>query len=140
MAALTTERDTKKMGSATVPDLLELPVKASTKCIQGGIAVLDAGVLAPGRTALSLIACGVFEKTADNSSGATGAINAKVRQGVFKFANNGGSITQAAVGSDCFIVDDQTVDATNGGSTRSRAGKVVQLDSDGVWVQMALGV
>jgi hypothetical protein len=31
-------------------------------------------------------------------------------------------------------VDDETVAATNGGSTRSAAGTVVGIDDDGVWV------
>jgi len=59
-----------------------------------------------------------------------------VRPGVFKFANsaNGDLIAQANVCADCYIVDDNTVALTDGGGTRSRAGKIVGVDSDGVWV------
>jgi hypothetical protein len=34
------------------------------------------------------------------------------------------------------VVDDQTVAKTNGSSTRSVAGIVRQVDSDGVWVEI----
>ena len=44
------------------------------------------------------------------------------------------AITLADVGSDCYIVDDQTVAKTNGTNTRSVAGKVFDVDADGVWV------
>ena len=44
------------------------------------------------------------------------------------------AITLADVGSDCYIVDDQTVAKTNGSGTRSRAGRVFDVDSEGVWV------
>lgn len=138
MAALSAERNTKERAG----EVLELPVKASTKCYQGGLAVIDAGYAAPGRTGTGLIAVGRYEQTFDNSAGAAGAIKARVKQGMFKFANSsaGDLIAQASVGADCYIVDDQTVALTNGTSTRSRAGKIVAVDSDGVWVQLGLGI
>jgi hypothetical protein len=86
MAALTAARSTKRKISSESPMIsgMAVPVKAATKCIQGGIAVLDAGVAAPGRTATGLVAIGIFEDTADNSAGAVGAINARVRRGTFR--------------------------------------------------------
>jgi hypothetical protein len=138
MTALAAERNTKEL----VGDVLESPVKASTKIYQGSLAVIDAGYAAPGRTATGLVAAGRCELTADNSAGAAGAIKARIKQGVFKFGNSsaGDLIAQADVGADCYIVDDQTVAKTNGTSTRSRAGIIVAVDSDGVWVQLGLGV
>ena len=44
------------------------------------------------------------------------------------------SVQVPDIGKDCFIVDDQTVAKTNGANTRSRAGKVFDVDADGVWV------
>ena len=41
------------------------------------------------------------------------------------------------IGSDCYIVDDQTVAKTSGTNTRSVAGKVFDVDADGVWVDFA---
>lgn len=123
-------------------NVLAFPVKASTKCYQGGLAVLNAGYAAPGTAATGLVAIGRFEAEADNSAGAAGAIKASVKTGTFKFLNSsaGDLIAQADVGADCYIVDDQTVAKTNGSSSRSRAGVIVAVDSDGVWVQLGLGL
>lgn len=136
MAALTSARNTKKR----VGNVLDFPVKAATTCIQGGLAILDAGYAAPGRTAVSLVAVGLFLETV--TAVAAGDATARVEAGIFKFANSaaGDLIAQANVGSDCYIVDDQTVALTNGGATRSRAGKVSAVDADGVWVQIGLGL
>ena len=50
-------------------------------------------------------------------------------------------IAQADAGSDCYIVDDQTVAKTSGTNTRSRAGIVLAVDADGgVWVQVGPGL
>lgn len=142
MAALSAARKTARYLGCPFPEILEFGVQASTTCYQGGIAVLAAdGMVEPGTTATGKVACGVFEETVDNSAGADAAKTAKVRLGVFKFGNSASSdeITAAEVGDACYIVDDQTVAKTNGGSTRSAAGIVMGVDSDGVWVQIALG-
>lgn len=138
MTALAAARNTKERTG----DVLDFPVKASTKCYQGGLAVLNAGYAAPGTAATGLKAVGRFEAEADNSSGAAGAISARIKQGTFKFTNSaaGDAIAQDDVGADCYIVDDQTVAKTDGTGTRSRAGIIVAVDSDGVWVQIGLGL
>ena len=135
MAALTAARSTKER----VGEIFGLPIKANTTCYQGGLAVVDAGYAAPGRAATGLVAVGRFEETA--SAVAAGDNSVRVKRGVFKFGNSsaGDAIAQANVGADCYIVDDQTVALTNGSNTRSRAGQIVAVDSDGVWVQVGLG-
>lgn len=139
MAALTQARNTpERVGSVS-----GYPVKAATTCHQGGLAVLDGGYAAPGRTALNLVAVGRFESSVDNSGGAAGDLHVLVKEGSFKFGNSAAAdlIAQDDVGLDCYIVDDQTVALTNGGGTRSRAGKIEAVDADGgVWVRMGLGV
>lgn len=136
MAALTTARKKQRFGDISL--LQNQPVKASTKIFDGSIVVLDAGYLAPGRTATGLIAHGVADETVDNSTGAAGAKRCEVQQGIFKFANSsaGDLIAQADVGADCYIVDDQTVAKTDGTGTRSKAGRIHGVDTDGVWVQI----
>lgn len=136
MAALTTPRNTKER----IGEVFDFPVKAATTCHQGGLAVLDAGYAAPGRTAAGLIAIGLLQDSATAVS--AGDATARVKRGVFKLANSsaGDLIAQADAGADCYIVDDQTVAKTNGGATRSRAGKIVAVDADGVWVQVGLGL
>lgn len=49
------------------------------------------------------------------------------------------SSLEANVGTDCYILDDQTVSKTNQAGTLSRAGKVVAVDTLGVWVRIGLG-
>jgi hypothetical protein len=75
-------------------------------------------------------------ETVDNTYGQAGDKTVTVRPGIYAWANSSGgdAITQAQVGSDCYIVDDQTVAKTDGTGTRSKAGTVLAVDSDGVWV------
>ncbi|MCY1460857.1 hypothetical protein D9M71_784510 [compost metagenome] len=57
---------------------------------------------------------------------------------MFAFANSaaGDEITRADIGATAYIVDDQTVAKTDGTSTRSVAGTIRDVDSDGVWVEI----
>lgn len=136
MAALTAARNTKER----IGEVFDFPVKGSTTCYGGGLAVLNAGYAAPGTAATGLVAIGRFEESVANT-GADGAVKVRVKRGTFKFLNSaaGDAIAQADVGADCYIVDDQTVAKTNGTNTRSRAGKIEGVDADGVWVQLGLG-
>jgi hypothetical protein len=138
MAALVEERNTKQRAG----DIGEFPVKANVKCLAGGLAVLSGGYAAPATTATGLVAIGRFEETADNVGGGAGAIKARVGRGTFLFKNSALTdlIAQADVGSDCWLVDDQTVAKGSGTSTRSRAGKIVAVEPAGVWVLLGLGV
>lgn len=142
MAALTSARPVQRFGFNTLEPGLNFPIKASTKCIQGGIAVLSGGYIAPGTAATGLIAVGVFSTPPisgiDNTSGAAGALTAAVTRGTFKFNNSSAAdaIAAANVGGPCYIVDDNTVALTDSSGTRSYAGAVIQIDSDGVWVEV----
>lgn len=115
-----------------------LGVGAAQKIFQGAIVCRNAtGKAVKGSVATTLVSLGRAEALADNSAGADDAIQVTYRSGCFKYANSaaGDLITTAEIGTDCFIVDDQTVAKTNGGATRSIAGKVDSIDSDGsVWV------
>jgi hypothetical protein len=135
MTALTADRNTPRAEG----DIQSFPVLAATKVYAGSIVVLDSsGWAKPAVTATGLVCVGRAESQADNSSGANGAINVDVRFGTFRFGNSTGSdeITKAEIGDDCYLVDDQTVAKTDGTSTRSVAGKVIQVDAQGVWVKM----
>ena len=76
--------------------------------------------------------------TVDNLAGAAGAVSAETETGVFRFKNSaaGDLITRADLGVDCYIVDDETVAKTSATNTRAIAGKVRDIDADGVWVQV----
>lgn len=133
MAALTKDRNSPERAG----DVFSYPVAAATKIFLGALVVLSAGEAAPGSTALNLVAVGRAEEQVDNSAGAAGDLDVRVKKGVFRFANLGADLVALAdVGADCFIVDDQTVAKTNGVNTRSAAGKVVDVDAQGVWVQV----
>ena len=135
MAALTQERDTKRRTG----DLLSLPMAAAKKIYAGSLVARDAaGNATPGATATTLRGAGRAADTYDNSTGAAGAVNAEIHKGIFAFANSTATdaITRADIGSDCYIVDDQTLAKTNGGSTRSIAGKVFDVNEFGVWVDL----
>jgi len=142
MAAMTQERKVQKLSETTVVNLLHLPMKAGARGLLGAVAVLTGGYVTAGTTATGLITLGVFEETTDNTGGADGALYARIRQGAFKLNNSTGpdAITQADAGKDVFLVDDQTAARTDGGGTRSRAGRVLQIEPDGVFVQMGIGL
>jgi hypothetical protein len=136
MATLTTERDTRRRNG----DQAEYPMAAAVKIFAGGIVCLSTAtnLATKGATATTLKAVGVADETADNSTGAASAINVKCRRdGWFPFANSaaGDLIVLGDVGSDCYLVDDQTVAKTNGGATRSVAGKVRDVNAQGVWIE-----
>lgn len=133
MATLTQDRNTPRRLSED----FEFPLAAATKIYAGSLVCLNSGgYLTKGAVATTLKAVGVAQASADNTAGANGAIRGKVQRGCFKFANSsaGDLIALTEVGADCYIVDDQTVAKTNGGATRSVAGKVRDVESDGVWV------
>jgi hypothetical protein len=135
MTVLAADRNTP-MASG---EMFELPVAAATLIYAGAlVALLSTGYASKGAVSATLKQFGRADERVDNLAGAAGAKTVKVRTGVFRWANSsaGDLITIANIGTDCFIVDDQTVAATNGGATRSRAGKVVFVDAAGVYVQM----
>ena len=110
-------------------------VGASVKIFAGAIVALNAtGYATPGAVATTLKSRGIAQELADNSAGADGAITVDVRRGVFRVGNDG-TVTIADIGNDAYIVDDQTVADNNGTGTRSVAGKIVDVDADGVWVE-----
>lgn len=138
MTILTQDRNTPERNG----DDFVFPMAASVTIFAGGIVMRNAaGDATPGRTATGQIALGRADETKTN--GATvGAETIKVRRGIFRYRNSASAdlITKANVGADCFIVDDDQVALTNGSSTRSRAGRIMDVDAQGVWVAIGLGL
>lgn len=133
MPALKQDRNTLRRDGVQI----EPPVAANTRIFGGALVALTAaGLAVPGSTATDLKVAGVAEARADNTGGTDGAIRVRLNRLPHQFGNSAGAdaITLADLGTDCFIVDDQTVAKTNGGGTRSRAGRVFDVDADGVWV------
>ena len=131
MTALTKDRNTAERDGEN----FVYAVGAGKTIHAGSLVVLDAGLAEPGNTAVGLIAVGRAEEGVDNTGGAAGAKTVKAKRGVFRFENAAADAVLAThIGTNCFVVDDQTVAATHGGNTRSVAGLVVDVDDAGVWV------
>ncbi|MDP2548489.1 hypothetical protein [Oceanobacter sp. 4_MG-2023] len=132
--ALTKDRNTPMQDA----EIISVPVAAGVECFAGGLAAATAtGYATPGETATTLTYLGRFEEYVDNSSGSAGDVSVVIRRGkAFKWKNSAtDAVTQASLGQACYIVDDETVAKTNGTTTRSAAGIVVAIESDGVWVE-----
>jgi hypothetical protein len=134
MTAAVVDRDTRARDGS----IRNFSVAAGALIYAGVIAVLNAGNLAKGTTAVGLVCVGVTRDRIDNTGGGAGAIRGNAHLGVFgPFANSaaGDLIAITDVSADCYIVDDQTVAKTSGGATRSIAGKVFDVSAEGVWVK-----
>ncbi len=86
-----------------------------------------------------LIVLGCFEEGVSNAGSMAGDVSVLVRRkGAFLWNNSAGTdaVTAARIGSPCYVVDDETVAASDGGHARSPAGIVVAVGHDGVWVDV----
>ena len=136
MTALATPRNTPERDGA----VFVFPMAASVTIFAGALVMLNAsGNATPGAVATGQIAVGRAEETVTNGATAAAAVVA-VKAGVFRWGNSASAdaITKAHIGDTCFIVDDQTVALTDGTSTRSAAGTIVDVDDAGVWVRTGL--
>lgn len=133
MAALSAKRNTPKMGDFG-SFTLAVAQKGATTVHQGGLVAMNGAFGTPGSTVTARKTVGVAKETSVNA-GADGAVTFEVEGGIFKFGNSaaGDAITDADIGADCYVVDDQTVAKTDGTGTRSKAGRIIKVESDGVW-------
>jgi hypothetical protein len=140
MSALAAARNTPRLGM--MDGVLEVPVKATQKIYKGALVMCDStGYLVPGAAATGCRAAGRADPGTDNVLDTTGMssgdVKCKVDVGVFRWDNSTSTdaITITEMYKDCYIVDDHTVAKTDGSTTRSVAGKVILVDSSGVWVK-----
>ena len=137
MVALTAERDTKQRSGAS----FSRGVAANVTIYKGAMVALNAaGWLVPFTAATTLKADGIAQQTVTGTA-TNGEVTCEVERGVYRLTNSsaGDLITRADIGTDCFGVDDDQVARTNGGNTRSVAGRVEDVDAQGVWVRFAGG-
>ena len=131
--SLTADRNTEMKDG----ELISVPVAANTVIFGGSLVAVNAsGYLVPGAVATTLTYLGRAEGYVSNNPGANGAKSVNVRRRkMFKWKNYASDlVVQADLGKTCYIYDDETVAKTNGSATRSAAGTVLAIDSDGVWV------
>ncbi len=112
-------------------------IAASTVIHAGVIVCANASGFAIEAIESATITClGVSEGYVNYSAGAAGDKRVNVaRQQATKLENHATDpVTQASVGKSCYVADNQTVAATSNTNTRSVAGIVLSVESDGVWV------
>ena len=112
-------------------------IVAADKTISAGamVAVNAEGKAVPASDSAGLTVLG----RAENRAGA--GLPVTVRAGCFRYANSAtaAKITTAEIGKACYVADDQTVSKT-GGDNSIVAGIVWDVESKGVWVQIAAGI
>ena len=115
-------------------------VKAGAIIHGGAMVVTEAGIAEPGKAATGVIPVGVALVGVVGGA-ADGDTTVRVRIGTWRMKNSAGAeaVTIAHRGLPCWVVDDETVAATDGntgtGATRSVAGTVWDVDAQGVWVR-----
>lgn len=128
MADLTKDRITDELASGGKS--FQDPVAAATKLYRGSMVGLDgdgnAVKAAPAVATMRGICC----ETVDNTDGLAGAANVETKRGAFLLGQTG--LDRTHIGGDVFVVDDNTVGATG----TLIAGKLLQLDAGGAWVEI----
>lgn len=109
MTALTEDRVLQKTDGVE----LDFPMAASQKIFGGALACVNAaGYAIKGSDTAGLIFQGIANGPVDNTSGQNGDKSVVLRRRGLVLMNMGTAITQANVGDNVFLVDDQTVDLT----------------------------
>ncbi len=130
---LAQDRNTPMKDGQQIP----VPLAASVEIFAGSLVMVnDEGYAVPGQVSPSFRVLGRAENHVDNRDGQDGDLSVNVRRGKsFKWKNHSGdAVTQASLGSPCFVLDDETVAGTHAGNTRAVAGIVLGIEADGVWV------
>lgn len=134
MSATTTPRNTDKLaGSSSLYQ--SLPMAANQVACYGWLAMVDksTGECVVGGSGGGYIGAGRFNSAIDSTGLAGGAVRCDVEYGVLYWGNatGGDAITGAMYGAPCYVLDNQTVAATDGSGTRSVAGIVYEVRGDG---------
>lgn len=100
---------------------------------QGGRACFDTstGLVAKAFASTTLVPIGTYVEDQNTASGQKVLINLDKEVVGIWYANSASTdtIVAATIGSDCYLVDDQTVAKTSNSSARSIAGRVWAIDS-----------
>lgn len=115
-------------------DIVNLPLAADTVIYAGTLVARDAnGRAVPASDTAGLRVVGRAEQTVDNTGGAAGALSIDIRLGCYKFTNSATNAVDADdIGKMAVVEDDQTVAETS--TNKVCAGRIMGVESDGVWV------
>ena len=113
-----------------------IPVAKGAVIPAAVLVALDAdGNATEAKKAENLIVVGVSQEAVDNTGGLAGAVSVAVRRGAFVLDNSStAAVTQAGAFKDCYVEDSSTV--TSDATKTSVVGKVLQVDADGVVVEI----
>lgn len=132
-----------RMTNVRSGERISLPVKGAVKIFAGTIVSLGAdGYARPGRATAADLVVGIAEMQADNTLGADGAMNVEVLNKLVACLGNssaGDAITLTERRKTVYVVDDVTVAKTNNAGVRPAAGRVIDVDAQGVWVEFGGG-
>jgi hypothetical protein len=133
MSAATRPINTKRRAGK----MLNFPAAAATILYAGTIVALNSsGQAVPAADTSGLRVVGVTPETVDNSAGSAGDLRVDVERGSFLIANSGTDAVDANdAGKLCFIEDDNTVRESKG-THAVKAGRVEEVSSAGVWVEI----
>lgn len=107
------------------------PVAASAVIYRGSMVALNAAGDAIPAIPTGTVMRGVSLVEADNSTGAAGDVSVETDRGAYLVANNG-SIDRTDIGTDVYVVDDNTV----GAAGTLVAGKCLDVLPEGVVVEI----
>ncbi|BET67204.1 hypothetical protein ASA1KI_21220 [Opitutales bacterium ASA1] len=118
--------------------MLAVPAAADAVIFAGTLVALDSsGNAVPAADTAGLRVVGLAQASIDNTGGSAGDVVLDVKRGVFKFANSATNAVDADdKGKLCVVEDDNTVAETS--TNKIVAGRVVDVESDGVWVQVGM--
>lgn len=138
MAALTANRDTKELYHPAGMDHERL-AGSSDEFYIGQMVCIDVDAtgspLVPAAAGdLTLRVVGRSETRLTAGAGNTSRL--KYRSGIFKWNNGtaGEAIDANDVGKVCYVLDDNTVGISGNSAANAIAGRIYQVDADGVWV------
>lgn len=92
----------------------DFPVLNAVTIYEGAVVSITAAGYAKGYAGTDTIFAGIAQRQADNSSGAAGAINVRVRRDVHNRIVTLSSVAQSDVGTACYASDDGTFTMTVG--------------------------
>jgi hypothetical protein len=122
------------------PEMVDANLVTGVTVYKGAIIVQDTatGYCKPAVTGTGLVCLGIAAmEQASVTTTSSGATTIPVKRGIWLCKNSAAAdeITNAWRGQPCFLVDDQTVAKTDGSASRSVAGTVVEVTTEGVYVE-----
>lgn len=118
--------------------LFSVKMKADAVIYAGVMVCVDAtGYAVEASASPDLTFIGRAEEFQDNTGGTDGELSILVRnRDEFLYENSSTDpVTQSQIGQFCYIEDAVTVAKTDKSGALSAAGHVVEIDSEGVWIQ-----